>query len=72
MTVTLPLSVTFRRAVPADFPEVRRITRDANLRAGHFPADHPYRLFAVRGEMDPWNERHAAVLTALLKRITDL
>ena len=30
------------------------------------------RLFAVRGEMDPWNERHAAVLTALLKRITDL
>nr|BFE43914.1 hypothetical protein GCM10017547_18070 [Pseudarthrobacter oxydans] len=29
-------------------------------------------LFAVRGEMDPWNERHAAVLTALLKRITDL
>jgi transposase len=26
----------------------------------------------VRGEMDPWNERHAAVLTALLKRITDL
>lgn len=42
MTVTLPLTVTFRRAVPADFPEVRRITRDAYLRAGHFAADHPY------------------------------
>ncbi|MHC6231735.1 GNAT family N-acetyltransferase [Arthrobacter sp. MMS24-T111] len=42
MTVTLPLTVTFRRAVPVDFPEVRRITRDAYLRAGHFAADHPY------------------------------
>lgn len=42
MSVTLPLSVTFRRAVPADFAEVRRITRDAYLRAGHFAADHPY------------------------------
>jgi ribosomal protein S18 acetylase RimI-like enzyme len=36
------LTVTFRRAVPADFPEVRRITRDAYLRAEHFAADHPY------------------------------
>lgn len=42
MTVTLPLAVTFRGAVRADFPEVRRITRDAYLRAGHFAADHPY------------------------------
>ena len=42
MTVAPPLTVTFRRAVPADFPEVRRITRDAYLRAGHFAADHPY------------------------------
>lgn len=42
MTVTLPLTVTFRRAVPADYPEVRGITRDAYLRAGHFSADHPY------------------------------
>lgn len=42
MTVTPPLAVTFRRAVPANFPEVRRITRDAYLRAGHFAADHPY------------------------------
>ena len=42
MTLALPLAVTFRRAVPADFPEVRRITRDAYLRAGHFAADHPY------------------------------
>ncbi|WP_018770479.1 GNAT family N-acetyltransferase [Arthrobacter sp. 162MFSha1.1] len=32
----------FRRAVPADFPEVRWIIRDAYLRAGHFAADHPY------------------------------
>lgn len=36
------MTVVFRRAVPADFPEVRRITRDAYLRAGHFVADHPY------------------------------
>lgn len=36
------MSVVFRQAVPADFPEVRRITRDAYLQAGHFAADHPY------------------------------
>ncbi|SCC13975.1 Acetyltransferase (GNAT) family protein [Pseudarthrobacter enclensis] len=42
MSVTQPLTVTFRRALPADFPEVRRITRDAYLKAGHFAADHPY------------------------------
>ncbi|WP_253250246.1 GNAT family N-acetyltransferase [Arthrobacter globiformis] len=36
------MTAAFRRAVPADFPEVRRITRDAYLRAGHFAADHPY------------------------------
>ncbi|MET3172441.1 UNVERIFIED_ORG: ribosomal protein S18 acetylase RimI-like enzyme [Arthrobacter sp. UYCu721] len=36
------MSVAFRRATPSDFPEVRRITRDAYLRAGHFQADHPY------------------------------
>lgn len=36
------MTVEFRRALPADFPEVRRITRDAYLRAGHFAADHPY------------------------------
>jgi len=36
------VSVVFRRALPADFPEVRRITREAYLRAGHFAADHPY------------------------------
>ena len=42
MTATLPVTVTFRRAVSADFAEVRRIiTRDAYLRAGHFAADHP-------------------------------
>ena len=31
-----------------------------------------YRLFTVRGEIDPWDECHAAVRTALLKRMTDL
>jgi ribosomal protein S18 acetylase RimI-like enzyme len=36
------VTVVFRRAVPTDFPEVRRITRDAYLRAGHFAAEHPY------------------------------
>ncbi|MET3773204.1 GNAT family N-acetyltransferase [Arthrobacter nitrophenolicus] len=42
MNVALPATVTLRRAVPADFPEVRRITRDVYLQAGHFAADHPY------------------------------
>ncbi|WP_457966099.1 GNAT family N-acetyltransferase [Arthrobacter sp. D1-29] len=36
------MTVALRRAAPSDFPEVRRITRDAYLRAGHFAADHPY------------------------------
>ncbi|KIC65717.1 GNAT family N-acetyltransferase [Pseudarthrobacter phenanthrenivorans] len=36
------MSVTLRRAAPSDFPDVRRITRDAYLKAGHFAADHPY------------------------------
>ncbi|MDQ0676133.1 GNAT superfamily N-acetyltransferase [Pseudarthrobacter siccitolerans] len=36
------MSVVFRRATPSDFPEVRRITRDAYLWAGHFATDHPY------------------------------
>lgn len=36
------MSIEFRRAAPPDFLEVRRITRDAYLRAGHFTADHPY------------------------------
>ncbi|MCQ6269126.1 GNAT family N-acetyltransferase [Pseudarthrobacter sp. R1] len=36
------MSLVFRRAVPADFREVRRITRDAYIQAGHFAADHPY------------------------------
>lgn len=36
------MSIEFRRAVPADFAEVRRITRDAYLRAEHFAAGHPY------------------------------
>ena len=36
------MNVAFRRATPSDFPDVRRITRDAYLKAGHFAADHPY------------------------------
>jgi len=42
VTAALPATVTLRRARTADFSEVRRITRDAYLRAGHFAADHPY------------------------------
>ncbi|WP_349361809.1 GNAT family N-acetyltransferase [Arthrobacter sp. NQ7] len=40
----------FRQAVPADFPEVRRITREAYVRAGHFAADHPYMSVLEDGE----------------------
>jgi hypothetical protein len=40
--VALPATVGLRRAEPADFPEVRRITREAYLRAEHFAANHPY------------------------------
>jgi ribosomal protein S18 acetylase RimI-like enzyme len=36
------VNLAFRRAAQSDFPEVRRITRDAYLRAGHFAADHSY------------------------------
>ncbi|MEV8000840.1 hypothetical protein [Pseudarthrobacter oxydans] len=28
--------------MPTDFTDVRHITRDAYLRAGHFAADHPH------------------------------
>lgn len=42
MTLALPETVTLRRGVPADFPEIRRITGEAYLRAGHFAADLPY------------------------------
>ncbi|MEW1805475.1 GNAT family N-acetyltransferase [Pseudarthrobacter sp. NPDC080039] len=42
MSVSLPATVILRRAVPADYPAVRRITRDAYLQAGHFAAGHPY------------------------------
>jgi hypothetical protein len=36
------VNLVFRPARPADYSEVRRITRDAYLHAGHFTADHPY------------------------------
>jgi GNAT superfamily N-acetyltransferase len=32
----------FRLARPSDYPEVRRITREAYVHAGHFTVDHPY------------------------------
>ena len=36
------MNLVFRPATPADYSEVRRITREAYLHAGHFTADHPY------------------------------
>ncbi|MFJ5695806.1 GNAT family N-acetyltransferase [Arthrobacter sp. NPDC093125] len=42
MSVALPVTVALRLAAPEDFQEVRRITRDAYLQAGHFAVDHPY------------------------------
>jgi ribosomal protein S18 acetylase RimI-like enzyme len=36
------VSLFFRQATPADFCEIRRITREAYLHAGHFTPDHPY------------------------------
>lgn len=36
------MNLVLRQATPADHSEVRRITREAYLHAGHFAADHPY------------------------------
>lgn len=36
------MNLVFRPATPAEYSEVRRITREAYLHAGHFDADHPY------------------------------
>lgn len=36
------MNLVFRPARPADYSEVRRITREAYLHAGHFTTDHPY------------------------------
>lgn len=36
------MNLVFRPARPADYSEVRRITRDAYVHAGHFTAGHPY------------------------------
>jgi GNAT superfamily N-acetyltransferase len=36
------VNLDFRPARPADYPEVRRITQEAYLHAGHFTAEHPY------------------------------
>ncbi|MFJ6314434.1 ISL3 family transposase [Pseudarthrobacter oxydans] len=44
----------------------------SKVEANNTAIKHIKRLFTFPGEMDPWNERHAAVRTALLKRITDL
>ncbi|BCW69995.1 N-acetyltransferase [Arthrobacter sp. NicSoilB8] len=38
----MPVNLKFRPAGPADYPAVRRITRDAYLRPGHFSGGHPY------------------------------
>ena len=36
------MSITVRQATPADFDDIRRITRDAYLKAGFIDADNPY------------------------------
>jgi ribosomal protein S18 acetylase RimI-like enzyme len=36
------VNLVFRPATPADYSELRRITREAYLHGGHFTADHPY------------------------------
>ncbi|WP_368074315.1 GNAT family N-acetyltransferase [Arthrobacter sp. 24S4-2] len=36
------MNLVFGPATPADYSEVRKITREAYLHAGHFTADHPY------------------------------
>ena len=36
------MSITVREAVPADFDEIRRITRDAYVLDGHIDPDHGY------------------------------
>jgi GNAT superfamily N-acetyltransferase len=36
------VNLMFRLARPSDYPEVRRITREAYVHAGHFTVDHPY------------------------------
>lgn len=36
------MNLVFRRVTPADYSEVRRITREAYVHAGHFTTDHPY------------------------------
>lgn len=55
------MNLVFRQASPADYSEVRRITRVAYLHAGHFTADHPY-----MGELDNVEHRagHAEVWVA--------
>lgn len=36
------MSPVFRLATAADYSEIRRITREAYVHAGHFTAEHPY------------------------------
>ncbi|WP_312182739.1 GNAT family N-acetyltransferase [Arthrobacter sp.] len=36
------MSITVRQATPADFDDIRRITREAYLKAGFIDADNPY------------------------------
>lgn len=55
------MNLVFRPARPADYSEVRRITREAYLQAGHFTADHPY--MSVLGNVEHRAE-HAEVWVA--------
>ena len=52
------MNLVFRQATPADYSEVRRITCEAYLHAGHFTADHPY--MSVLGDVERRAE-HAEV-----------
>ncbi|WGW11623.1 GNAT family N-acetyltransferase [Saxibacter everestensis] len=36
------MSISIRPATAADYAQVRRITRDAYVKAGYFESDHPY------------------------------
>jgi predicted N-acetyltransferase YhbS len=55
------VNLVLRPARSADYPEVRRITREAYLHAGHFTAGHPY--MSVLDDVEPRAE-HAEVWVA--------
>jgi hypothetical protein len=55
------VNFVFRPARPADYSEIRRITREAYIHAGHFTADHPY--MRVLDNVEHWAE-HGEVCVA--------